>query len=617
VFLKMSNHTDHELAFTEIDRHFAALMMRLVGKEDRRLWFAAALASHVTQEGHVCLDLARVAGQPSGHAENEQGTTDTYPSLVEWIGVLRQCRAVGSPGEFRPLILTPSNRLYLYRYWQYEKRLADFIRARRGLRCLDVNALILQEGVNRLFPRSRDEAPNGQRVAALAAVERMFSVITGGPGTGKTSTVVRILALLLEQSGGEPIDIALTAPTGKAAAKLKEAVRSAKETLDCPLKIRQAIPEETSTLHRLLGTIPGSARFRFDEKNRLPHRVVVVDEASMVDLPLMAKLTQAISDNARLILLGDRDQLASVEPGAVFGDICEFEERGTEVGEPNSASRAPTLFMDARSKAGPVEQSPSIVILRKSFRFSQDSGIQRLSEAVNSGNGDRALALLEDGASPDLAWHDVPAPALMETHLESKIVTGYRNYSQAPSVEEAFREFGRFQILCALRRGPYGAVSVGETVERVLNRAGLIDPRGRWYHGEPVMINENDYSMKLFNGDLGIVFASVRPGEMPNSGLRAFFARERGVLWSTPPLRLPAHEIAYAMTVHKSQGSEFDEVLLILPDVSSPVLTRELIYTGITRAKKRVEIWGRADVFREAVSRRHERTSGLKEALRV
>jgi exodeoxyribonuclease V alpha subunit len=612
----MQNRTNHEVTFTELDRHFAALMTRLAGKEDRHLWLAAALTSHATQEGHVCLDLAKFSGMPLGSAESRTETTGTYPSLVGWTKALKECCVVGSPGEFRPLILNSSNRLYLYRYWRYERLLTDFIRTRRLLGCRDVNALILQEGLARLFPDSKDQIPDGQRVAAIAAIERMFSVITGGPGTGKTSTVVKILVLLLEQSGGHSMDIALTAPTGKAAAKLKDAVRSAKETLNCSPEIREAIPEETSTLHRLLGTIPGSARFRFHKENRLPHRVVVVDEASMVDLPLMAKLTQAMPDHAKLILLGDKDQLASVEPGAVFGDICESEESGIEVGEQSSFPEAPGRFADSLSSASATKPARSLVVLRKSFRFSEDSGIYLLSQAVNSGDGVRALTLLTDKACPDLAWHDTPIPAALESCLESKIVEGYGEYLQAPSIERAFQQFGRFQILCALRRGPYGVVATREIAERVLSRAGLIHPKERWYHGQPIMINENDYSMKLFNGDLGIVFAAATRSGALDLGLRTFFLRENDSLWSSLPMRLPAHESAYAVTVHKSQGSEFDEVLLLLPDVSSPVLTRELIYTGITRAKRRVEIWGKADVFLEAISRRLERTSGLKEALR-
>ncbi len=610
--LKMKLTTDKDLCFTELDRHFADLMAKLSGNSDRDLWLAAALTSHLTQEGHVCLDLGSFAGGWVSCPDNPAQNVLCCPPLADWVRALKSCRVVGSPGDFRPLILDKSNRLYLHRYWRYERLLADFIRARINLVCHDVNDLILQNGLNRLFPRAADDGTDWRRIAAVTAARRMFSVITGGPGTGKTSTVVKILALLIEQAGGS-IDIALTAPTGKAAAKLKDSVRSAKETLNCVPEVRAAIPDETFTLHRLLGTIPGSAQFRFHRENQLPHRVVVIDEASMVDLPLMTKLTQAMADDARLILLGDKDQLASVEPGSVFGDICQTRKD----------SLAASRHAEATASAGlgvlsPLVETattaPSIVVLQKSFRFGENSGIHLLSQAVNAGDGASALALLAEGACPDIAWHDIPAPHSRESCLETKIVDGYRRYLEAPNIKEAFEMLASFRILCGWRRGPYGVISIGEIVQRVLTQAGLLHARGRWYHGLPIMINENDYSTKLFNGDLGIVFAAPE-GNASESSLRVFFPREGDSPWSILPMRLPAHENAYALTVHKSQGSEFDEVLLLLPDAFSPVLTRELIYTGITRARKRVEIWGKREVFVEAVSRRVERSSGLKDAL--
>jgi len=584
--------------------------MKLAGNPDRDIWLAAALTSYLTQQGHVCLDLATFAGSCLSGADNLAEASLSCPPLGDWVCKLKDCHVVGRPGDFCPLILDGSNRLYLHRYWRYEKLLADFIRVRIRLVCHDVNALILQDGLNRLFPQGSDDATDWQRIAALTAVRHMFSVITGGPGTGKTSTVVKILALLIEQAGGA-LDIALTAPTGKAAAKLKGSVKSARETLNCVREVRATIPDETFTLHRLLGTIPGSARFRFHQENRLPHRVVVVDEASMVDLPLMAKLTQAMSDDARLILLGDKDQLASVEPGSVFGDICQSRKDNLAREGCTGASAG---FAVLSSSTETATSAPSIVVLQKSFRFDESSGIGLLSQAVNAGDGAGALALLGDKTFPDIDWHDIPAPPLREGRFEAKIVEGYRKYLEAPGLREAFQSLASFRILCALRRGPYGVISIGEIAQRILTRAGLITPGGRWYHGQPIMINENDYSTKLFNGDLGIVFAASGR-DLSESSLRAFFPREGDSPWGILPMRLPAHENAYSLTIHKSQGSEFDEVLLLLPNAFSPVLTRELIYTGVTRARKRVEIWGKRDVFLEAVSRRVERTSGLRDAL--
>jgi exodeoxyribonuclease V alpha subunit len=601
-------HRDRELRLTHIDRHFAMLMMKLAGSDDRNLWLAAALTSQATQGGHVCLDL--VSLKRFAVSEYEVDNAGPYPELQEWISTLKDSAVVGAPGEFRPLVLDDSHRLYLYRYWRYEQLLADFLRTRIRLLCQAVNLTLLQEGLDQLFPQREEEAIDWQRIAALTAVCRMFSVITGGPGTGKTSTVVKILVLLLQQAKGTRMDIALAAPTGKAAAKLKESVKSAKERLNCTDEIRDAIPEETSTLHRLLGTIPGMARFRFDHKSRLPYDVVVVDEASMVDLPLMAKLTQAMPDHARLILLGDRDQLASVEPGAVFGDICDA---GTV--KPTQREAAEVSGVSSQNSedgvSGPSQSTHSIVVLKKSFRFAETSGISLLSQAVNSGEGKAALELLTNKAYPDISWQDAPLSSQLEQRLQPKILQTYRNYLEALSIEIAFKELGRFQILCALRGGPYGVASTNQLAELVLARAELIHPRGRWYRGQPVMVTQNDYPMKLFNGDLGIIDYAADTGD-----LKAFFPSVEGLLRSVLPMRLPEHETAYAMTVHKSQGSEFDEVLFLLPNTASELLTRELIYTGITRARKAVEIWGNREVFLEAVSRRLERKSGLKDALR-
>lgn len=608
----MTTSLDRELVISDLDRHFATLMTRLAGREDRNLWLAAALTSQATQGGHVCLDLANFTIKPSTGSEDETDKAVSYPGLQEWIKTLKDSAVVGAPGEFRPLVLDDSHRLYLYRYWRYEQLLANFLRTRIPLLCRDVDLPLLQKGLDQLFPDTGEQTIDWQRIAALTAVCRMFSVITGGPGTGKTSTVVKILALLLQQAKGTRLDIALAAPTGKAAARLKQSVKSAKERLNCTDEIRNAIPEETSTLHRLLQTIPGAARFRFNQKNRLAYDVVVVDEASMVDLPLMAKLTQALTDHARLILLGDRDQLASVEPGAIFGDICEVG--AVNPMDPETAECSSVASQRSGDVSG-SQSTHSIVVLKKSFRFAETSGISLLSQAVNSGEGKVALDLLTSRAYADISWQDAPPSSQLEHRLQPKILQSYRAYLEAPSIEMAFKELDRFQILCALRRGLFGVASVNQLAELVLTRAGLIQPRGRWYRGQPVMITQNDYPMKLFNGDLGIIFEPSDPGDGSRTNLKAFFPSVEGLLRSVLPMRLPEHETAYAMTVHKSQGSEFDEVLLLLPNTVAEIVTRELIYTGITRARKAIEIWGNQEVFLEAVSRRLERKSGLRDAL--
>ena len=503
--------------------------------------------------------------------------------------------------------------LYLYRYWNYEKRLAASLRARGSSGGATVDESLLKDSLRRLFPGDDPKETDWQKVAAYASVVKNFCVISGGPGTGKTFAVAKILALLLEQSKTRHLRIALAAPTGKAAARLKEAIQNAKEKLACPEEIKAAIPEEASTIHRLLRSIPGSPYFQHNEKNPLPADVVVVDEASMVDLALLSKLAAAVPTSARLILLGDKDQLASVEAGAVLGDICD-------TGHIHNFS---TQFCrDLKTIAGEeVEASPDgrdelamqdcIVQLKKSYRFGEDSGIGAASQAVNDGDSGLALGLLKSGGYKDIQWQELPRPEALSRALRKDIIAGFSPYLKATEPEKAFDLFNRFRILCALREGPFGVYTLNLLAEQVLRKEGLIKQEGRWYFGRPLIITRNDYNLKLFNGDVGIILPDSESSREP----RAYFPSEEGTIRKFPPLRLPEHETVYAVTVHKSQGSEFNNVLLLLPDAEAPVLTRELIYTGITRAREKVTVWAKEEVFRTAISRRIERTSGLRDAL--
>jgi len=590
----------------DIDRHFAAFICRLAATDDHALWVAAALASQAVGSGHVCLDLAEAVagGLTAGHDVEE---------AAAWADKLRAWPVVGAPGEFTPLVLDGAGRLYLYRYWRYEQELAASIAQRGAEAAAALDETQLRDGVRRLFPGELPDEPDWQRIAAMAAVSRRFCVISGGPGTGKTSTVVKVLALLLEQSDGKPCRIALAAPTGKAAARLKESIRDTRGSLDCSEAVRNRIPDDVSTLHRLLGFVRGASRLRHNRDNPLPFDLVVVDEASMVSLPLMAKLVAALHDSARLILLGDRDQLASVEAGAVLGDICDTGAvHGFSRGFSNFVSRTSGDALAAYTSANSADGlQDTIVVLRKSYRFAAGSGIDALGRLVNEGAGEAALGLLKGKSHSDIALYDSPPPEKLAQALEERIIAGFGPCLGAATAAESYALFGRFRILCALRQGPYGVEAVNRLVESLLGRAGLIGPKSRWYAGQPVMVTRNDYALKLFNGDIGIIL----PDPAADNELRAFFPAADGGLRALLPLRLPEHETAYAMTVHKSQGSEFERVLLLLPDRQSDVLSRELIYTAITRAKDNVEVWAAEDVFVAAVERRIERRSGLRDAL--
>lgn len=590
--------TPDGVQLNDIDRQFGAFICRQAGSEDRHLKGAAELLSRGVIAGDVCLDLSYAL---------KDGDAASYgiENVASWVERLTGFSVVGAPGEFRPLILDGANRLYLHRYWRYEEELAEAIQKRGAAAEFDKE--LLKQGLARLFPVQAGAETDWQRIAAIAALTRRFCVISGGPGTGKTSTVVKVLALLLEQQGGESCRIALAAPTGKAAARLKESLMGGVQAAD---EMRALIPEDVFTLHRLLGYLKGSCSFRHNSENPLPYDIVIVDEASMVSLPLMAKLVDALRHDTRLILLGDRDQLASVEAGAVLGDICNTG--GIQAFSAPFAALAAELSGDllpVQESAGPL--GDAVVLLRKSYRFASSSGIGRMGALVNAGEGVAALAALNDERFPDISMAETPQTAALGEALAERIVAGYAGYLKQDSPEDAFAEFGRFRILCAMRSGPYGVESLNRLVRERLAKAGLIRPEGRWYAGEPVMITCNDYNVGLFNGDVGLILPDPESG----NDLRAFFPSGTGVMRKVLPLRLPEHESAFAMTVHKSQGSEFDRVLLILPDRDAPLLTRELLYTGITRAKKSVEIMGTAELFVTAVKRRIVRRSGLRDRL--
>jgi exodeoxyribonuclease V alpha subunit len=592
-----------------LDAHMARLLTRLAGREDPLLALGVRLVCRATSQGDICVSLAGAAGQPLGRlGEAEAGVA---PPLAAWCEGLRRHAVVGRPGEYAPLILDEAGRLYLYRYWAHERQLAEELLGRMAEDPGETEPRRVREGLDRLFPPTAD-GMDGQRLAAAVAALRRFCVISGGPGTGKTTTVVRILALLLELAAGRHLHIALAAPTGKAAARMQEAMRISRETLPVEERIRAAIPVEATTIHRLLGVRPGSVEFRHDRDNPVPADVVVVDEASMVDLALMARLVRAVPRRARLILLGDKDQLASVEAGAGLGDICgeppgfspRFRQRLAEAtGSDSSPGEGPG------NESGPPIRD-AIVELTKSYRFGAESGIGRLARLVNRGEGAAALALLERGECAEVVWRPLASPRDLAPRL-AEVAERLEASLGAGTPEAALAGLDRFRILAAHRTGPFGVEALNRLIEAGLEARGAIRPRAIWYRGRPVLITANDYTLRLFNGDLGIALEDPAAEGM----LRVFFRTAEGGVRRLPPARLPEHETAYATTVHKSQGSEADELLLILPDELTPVMTRELVYTGLTRARSRVEIWGSPEVLAAAVSRRLTRSSGLRDAL--
>jgi exodeoxyribonuclease V alpha subunit len=548
--------------FGDIDRHFAEFINGF--SEGDLPAFAAATLSRNMRHGHICLELG---GKPPLFEEPQPVLA--WPDLKTWQKAFARSLAIGGPDEGRPLVLDSSGRLYLRRYWEYEEALATGIL----MRC--------QESVPlSLLKPSTDT--NLQNLAIETALARRFVVISGGPGTGKTTTVLRILERLVSEPGGEKLRIVLAAPTGKAAARLQESLRAG--TGD--RSIQDRLPKTASTLHRLLGRGRSSVYFRHHSKNPLPVDLVVVDEASMVPLTMMAKLFDALPGRARVILLGDRDQLSSVEPGAVLGDIA-----------------------NAASQPGPLHGS--LVVLKKNYRFGNESNIFALSNAIRDGKVDRALEILNFGERPDLTIRATPSPSQIAEQLRQSVIAGYTGYLRSQDPAEALKEFKKFRVLCPFRVGPYGVESFNRAIEKILRAEDLIKGTHNLYPGMPVLVTENDDPLRLYNGDIGILL----PDPADHSLLLAWFIGEDGGLRRIPPARLPQREPAFAMTVHKSQGSEFDHVLLILPDKDSPLLTRELVYTGLTRARTRVEVWFQEPVLRAAVARNVQRGSGLRDRL--
>jgi exodeoxyribonuclease V alpha subunit len=592
-------------------------MEELSGGDRPEMALAAALVSRDTGRGHVCLDLSGTAGTdlvPGG----DQDSSVACPLIGDWIEALSQVATIGKPGDATPLILDSQRRLYLSRYFHYEQRLAEFLRSAASEALSPTDPERMKETLERLFPPSAPGTVDWQKVAALTAAVRRFTVITGGPGTGKTTTVAKILALLLELSSGKPLRIALAAPTGKAATRLEEAIGRAVGELQVSDAVRDALPRDASTVHRLLGSLPNSPYFAHDAANPLGLDVLVVDEASMVDLALMAKLVDALPEGARLILLGDKDQLASVEAGAVLGDICNAGEERC-FSEPFGHFVEPVLGLIPRStRSDSPRLSDCIAELYTSYRFGECKTIDSLSRAIRNGSVQEAMDMLSVEGSADFQWRELPSPQALRGSMQDVIWEGLKPYFESESIEEIFDRLASFRLICALRKGPYGVEGLNAMVERILEQQGIVRPR-ETYAGRPIMITANDYNLRLFNGDLGICL----PTEWPEHGTlmtsdhesRATFHDTGKTVRRFPVNRLPSHETAYAITVHKSQGSEFDTVHLILPNHDSPVLTRELLYTGITRAKKKVVLWTPREVFLLALSRRIQRSSGLRDGL--
>jgi len=600
-----------------IDLHFARLMEEQ-GGGGRDLFLASALLSSQTRMGHICLDLREFSSR-----ELVENGGIRCPDHEGWLNSLKGNAVVGAPGEQTPMILDGDSRLYLNRYFEYQRFLSEYILQKADVAMNRELPSVsgLKERLDTLFGDS-GASMDHQKAAACLSYFNGFSVISGGPGTGKTTTVAKLLILFiqsfLEDKNDEnyeqrSMSILLCAPTGKAAQRLKESLNSALDGMEIQENIRRLIPQDVLTIHRMLGTIPGSPYFRYNSKNRLPADFVVVDEASMVDLALMSKLVSALSPQTALVLLGDKDQLSSVEAGSVLGDICGSVHDNVYSVNMGQALEKYTGFSveTCPESVSGTGMENLITVLTRSYRFGEKSGIGKLSRAANQGDHGTVFSVLDDVELKDVNHEELPAKSKLKEALRKRICDTYGRYVRMGDIREAFIELETFRILCAVREGTYGVHSVNRLVADILYEENLADTRDEWYPGRPVMITKNDYNLKLFNGDVGITVMD----ETNNRRCRVVFQGNDNQLKSFAPDQLTEHETAFAMTVHKSQGSEFDRILLILPERENPILTRELVYTGVTRARNHVTIMADRGILARALERRITRRSGLRDIL--
>ena len=579
---------------------------------------AARMTSLATSEGHVCIHVDEIA--------KELPQLGLFPS-----DTLLESKMVGTPANpgSHPLILDDQGHLYLHRYFDYERRLARRLVLQANAPPMEVGAAAMEQ-LDELFSQnaslssSGEARPNWQKIAAALALDRRLTIISGGPGTGKTTTVVNLLACILAQD--PDCRIRLAAPTGKAAARMNEAIAQQSSRLDAA--IAERMPKESFTVHRLLGVLPDSSEFRHNIDNPLPIDLLVVDEASMLDLALATKLFEAVPLSARIILLGDKDQLSAVESGAVFSELSADPTLSSEcITRVAALTGIPATRIEPPASSTPSGLRDSVVWFSENYRYSAESGIGQFAAMVNKGNAEGAIAWLraanDDRATSDargnqsIGWIDdtegTPLPDTMRRILDGG--DAYLRAARRDMTDKAalFDAFMRFRVLCAEREGARGVEGINRVMSRHF-RQSLAHPhdpgnRSEWYPGRPVMVLRNDYVLKLFNGDTGLVLPDA------DGTLMAWFADGPGGFRAISPVRVPPHETAFATTVHKAQGSEFERALLLLPSRPTRVVTRELLYTGVSRARLHGTIVSGTDVLAKAIASPTRRHSGLVDRL--
>ena len=618
---------------TPLDRHFALEMAAMHNVPDNELFILiCTLVSKQLSAKHSCLLLDGI--NLTNPLQELQPSCKIDANHQQLIDEVKTFNAVGTLDDNKPFILE-GNKLYLKRYYDYEVKVASYLltlsksstNSSAASQILTVESLT--QKLTGLYPKDETGRVNWQKIATAIAFEQKLAIITGGPGTGKTTTVTKLLFLLCHD---KDLIIRLVAPTGKAAARLSESIKASKQSLANELKDKfesadldtiNTIPEDASTLHRLLGVIPNSHQFRHNKDNPLPLDLLIVDEASMVDLPMMYKLLSALPSHARLILLGDQDQLASVEAGSVLADICAGIKSTGDWKMSYSSAFVEKLMSITDTDLTPYishkdfNLGDNICMLQHSHRFKGDAGIGQLAKAVNHCDIQQIKTVWSKGYQ-ELHWlsHGNNKQGLQG--FLTSACEQYRDYLELiyrtdVSPKDIINRYNQFRILCATRSGEFGVDGINQHIIMTLKNAGLIRNSAEFYAGRPIIIQVNDYNLGLFNGDIGVIL----PDE--SGRLMANFMQANGSILKVLPARLPGHETCFAMTVHKSQGSEFANVALVLPLFPSQsqwqLLTKELIYTAITRAKNHFYCLGTEKVFERASTQITQRDSGLADRL--
>ena len=600
-----------------LDYYFAVYFYQ--ASRDTLLALMAAAISYETNQGHTCLPIL-------DFIEDSKPSTKTFFQLSEkahqqllkyivipqnqWIDHLTSLHAIGNGNTITPFVLYQKH-LYLHRFFKYETQIVHWVQKQHGK---NLDTQILNPIIHRLFPRSDSAQTDWQKIAAIVATLNSFTIISGGPGTGKTTTVTRLMALLIEyaKTTNQAHEMALAAPTGKAASRLTHAIQLASQALACSEQIKALIPHKVTTLHHLLGAHPNQSTYRYHKNNPLPLDTLIIDEASMIDLTLMSHLISALKPQTQLILLGDPHQLTSVEAGSILHDLCFFSNHtySPQFSEQLKALNDDLIHYEAIAPFN-SELNNHFALLRKSYRFKSHSGIGQLAALICQGDTHPLMTLFEKNKF-DIRLY--PSSSLYTDQFETLVIQGYQPYLKAIENREEPKKihelFQAYQVLCAIHETRFGIQQINQYIISILHQHQLIHtPTEEWFIGRPIMITQNYPTLSLYNGDLGIVI----PDEQGKK--RVVFIDSEGNPRFILPSRLPEHETAFSITIHKSQGSEFDQITIILPSFFNPIMTRELIYTAVTRAKIKLHLFSDESIIKKTIEHKTRRYTYLTQRL--